>query len=342
MICYICKKCIDNLQSLVALYKIVHLLKPNSTYTCHEESCFQSFELLSSFKRHVTKKHVLTEPPSSNRSQNSVNTFILNNESLPIRDQTQHQQKYDNLYDNTTNSFNFDDAIHLLHELSVKFILSLYNNNNFNTSDVINIQSGIKDYILKPMVSILNNIVQKDIIEPSILSTFKTFESIVLDPFNYCGSVYRLVNWLVKNNLLSNINQFTINNEIVAVDHSGSVSYDEKVTKGTLLLIKQQFKQFFEHKNNFKTCYDQIMKYKLNLDSITNFVQGNLWKEKVTQYEGKLVFPYFLYIDDFKINNPLGSHANFQSIAAIYYNFILMKNNAKPSNIFFSSFNKIS
>jgi len=136
MICYICKKRINNLQALVAHYKIVHLLKPNSTYTCHEESCFQSFDCLSSFKRHVTKKHVLPEPPSSNPPQDSVNTLFLNNESLTIRDQTQHQQKDDNLYDNTTNSFNFDDAINLLHESSVKFILSLNNNNNFNTSDV--------------------------------------------------------------------------------------------------------------------------------------------------------------------------------------------------------------
>lgn len=60
------------------------------------------------------KKHVLTEPSSSNPSQYSVNTLILNNESLPIRDQIQHQQKDDNLYDNTINSFNFDDATHLL------------------------------------------------------------------------------------------------------------------------------------------------------------------------------------------------------------------------------------
>lgn len=79
------------------------------------------------------------------------------------------------------------------------------------------------------------------------------------------------------------------------------------------------------------------MKYKLNLGSITTFVQGKLWKEKVTQYEGKIVFPYFLYINDFEINNPLGSHANFQSIVAIYYNFPLMKNNAKLSNIFLAA-----
>lgn len=59
--------------------------------------------------------------------------------------------------------------------------------------------------------------------------------------------------------------------------------------------------------------------------------------KKISQYEGKIAIPYFLYIDDFEINNPLRSHANFQSIAAIYYSFPLLKNNSKLSNIFLAA-----
>lgn len=60
-------------------------------------------------------------------------------------------------------------------------------------------------------------------------------------------------------------------------------------------------------------------------------------EKKITQFEGKIVFPYFIYIDDFEINNPLGSHATYQSIAAIYYSFPLVENNSKLSNIFLSA-----
>lgn len=132
--------------------------------------------------------------------------------------------------------------------------------------------------------------------------------------------------------------QININNAIVPVDHAGNIYYDEKITKGTLLPIKKLFQQFFEKKNNFKIFYDEFLEYTYsNDDCISNFVQGKLWKEKIQKYEGKLVFPYFIYMDDFEINNPLGSHAAFQSIAAIYYNFPFSINNSKLSDIFLAA-----
>lgn len=50
-----------------------------------------------------------------------------------------------------------------------------------------------------------------------------------------------------------------------------------------------------------------------------------------------LHFLFLLYIDDLEINNPLGSHANYQSISAIYYNFPLNENNSLLSHIFLAS-----
>jgi len=37
--------------------------------------------------------------------------------------------------------------------------------------------------------------------------------------------------------------------------------------------------------------------------------------------KNKIVIPYFMYIDDFEINNPLGSHASVHSVSAIYDGF---------------------
>jgi len=72
MICYICKMEVQDLDALVVHYKIIHVLKPNSTYTCCEESCSQSFNALSSFKRHVLKKHICVHV-SPNMQQNVQN-----------------------------------------------------------------------------------------------------------------------------------------------------------------------------------------------------------------------------------------------------------------------------
>jgi len=56
-----------------------------------------------------------------------------------------------------------------------------------------------------------------------------------------------------------------------------------------------------------------------------------LFKEN---YGNKTVIPFFLYIDDVEINNPLGSHATIQMISAIYYSFPVLENSSKLSNIF--------
>lgn len=71
---------------------------------------------------------------------------------------------------------------------------------------------------------------------------------------------------------------------------------------------------------------------------MVNFFQGKLWKQKISKYNSdQIIIPFFLYIGKFEINNPLGSHATFQSVSAIYYNFPLAENCSKLSNIFLAS-----
>lgn len=41
--------------------------------------------------------------------------------------------------------------------------------------------------------------------------------------------------------------------------------------------------------------------------------------KKLQNYKNKFVIPYFLYFDDFEVNNPLGSHSS--SVLAVYYSF---------------------
>jgi len=38
---------------------------------------------------------------------------------------------------------------------------------------------------------------------------------------------------------------------------------------------------------------------------ITNFIQGELWKEKSNSMSDKIVLPLFLYYDDYKTNDTL-------------------------------------
>jgi len=157
--------------------------------------------------------------------QNVQNSEVYNTLTHNLNNTKNCEQE--NVLNDPVTIFNFDNEVNLLYQSTVKFVLSLYNNNNFNNSDVVFIQGGIKDFILKPMASILKH-VKNEINDPILLSRFHKFETILLDPFLYCSTEYRLCNSLKQRNLMSNMYQININNAIVPVHHIGTINYDEK------------------------------------------------------------------------------------------------------------------
>lgn len=279
MICYLCKANVGDLQALVVHFKIIHLLKSDSAYTCLENACSQSFNCLSSFKRHVNKKHIISDHVLQNISTNTNNVDVQVSKKIKLNYEPSLNLE-EPFHDELTNNFNFENSTKVLYESTVKFILSLYNNNNFNISDVHYIQSGIKENILKPMAYLLKNVVNKDIKEPILLSTFNRLEKVILNPFIYCSTEYRLNKWLTDNKLMSNVQQININNELCAVNHGGEIYYNDKITKGTLLPLKLQFEQFFEINNNFKVMYDRLLRLRASGNVLSNFVQGKFWEKK--------------------------------------------------------------
>jgi hypothetical protein len=54
--------------------------------------------------------------------------------------------------------------------------------------------------------------------------------------------------------------------------------------------------------------------------TFVNFIQGKLWKQKSQEYEieNKIVFPMFLFFDDYQIGNTLGSHSDSNKLGAVY------------------------
>lgn len=85
MICYICNCECRKPQSLVIHFKVFHLLGPDSSYDYCEDSCFQSFQSLCSFKRHVKNKHfkypsIITVPIQNNF--NHINTEPTNDNHI--------------------------------------------------------------------------------------------------------------------------------------------------------------------------------------------------------------------------------------------------------------------
>lgn len=77
----------------------------------------------------------------------------------------------------------------------------------------------------------------------------------------------------------------------------GESVFDEKITKGVLLPLKLQFQKYFERGDNLKKQYDRLKKLEsyYNHDDVIHFVQGNLWKQKVSNHNrNKILIPFFM------------------------------------------------
>lgn len=337
MICFVCKHSGFTFAALLAHYKIIHLLKPFSSYECCEYDCTQTFSNLNCYKRHIVRKHT-TKPINSptpipvikNVSNNNAENeciYTTQNDSIEINDTISIVS--DNSCPVTFENddiLNLDGLINSYHTSAVKFTLSLLDNNNFSRKDVFEIQRKVEKYIIEPVENLITSFTQKAVKEPILLSSFQTIKTAFTNTFNFCNSEFSLNNWLIRNNLFQNVQEFTINEEINLVSDSGEIIYGDKTSKGILLQLHFQFKKTFEQNENLAnslSLYEQLINNSSDQTQIKHFVQGELWKKKMLPYQNKIVIPYFMYIDDFEINNPLGFHVSVHSISAIYNSFPL-------------------
>ncbi|KAB0803133.1 hypothetical protein PPYR_00103 [Photinus pyralis] len=340
MICFSCKKSFDTLYILIRHFKLQHGFKTNSNYTCLEGLCSQSFTNLSSFKRHIHIKHgiaTVVDTPDHKRSiphfekqTNAVISQALDNESISCSN-TESNTSIEDLNEHQ----NLEQYLTSITKFSANFTLSLHNKNNFAKKDVFFIQEMVTECLLKPIIDLINAILSKKITHyPKYDFDLHELLERLKNPFQFCNTDYKLNMWLYKNNLAGDVLQYTIDNRVIPTFRQGEAVYAEKKVCGIKMPLTFQMKKIFSEHNNLQKTLDCISNIKCSNDNtITSFIQGKLWPEKVKHVSNDAVaIPYFLYADDFEVNNPLGSHCS--PITALYYSFPIFFNNSKLENIF--------
>ncbi|KAK0074910.1 hypothetical protein PV326_012070, partial [Microctonus aethiopoides] len=82
--------------------------------------------------------------------------------------------------------------------------------------------------------------------------------------------------------------------------------------------IRFVFQKFFELPSVFIETLHYVQSLKKNSAIISNFIQGDLWRNLSMNDEDKIVFLLLLYYDDYENNNPLGSHRSISKCGAVY------------------------
>lgn len=353
MKCFLCKNDQITFPQLLRHFKLYHGLSTLSTYKCGEENCAQYFQNKSSFKRHVLKKHSVICKTGNNIGVKSIQVRNANRD-IPLmqthlcstsEENIPQEFKPEIIAITESSEFDLNSNINFIQESAVKLSLGLHNNNNFTKTDIKIIQENVTIKLVQPIIKAIRSLALAEYTQSESSSKMLCLLKSLEDPFSLCKTDYRLTGWLIKNDYLHSITQITIHDEISEVFLNGEVTHEENKIKGVILPLRFQFKKVFEKEYFLKShldYMDELYKAHVNSSTISNFIQGKLWKKKISLYKHESVIPYFLYIDDLEINNPLGSHAGVHSVANIYYSFPCSNNTSKLENIFLAAIIKSS
>lgn len=301
----------------------LHYTPTGTIFQCYYKECFQKFNLKWNYKRHVlnhvkknkSKVDNVSNPCEHNLCDQSAQENIVNTSETPgmgeffcgsvILGDWEHIYK--------TNLDNIHRSINT-------FLIQLHSISNLTRSNITSIQKLMEELVLEPLLKVIEdstNVVGEKQNKLSELSTD------VRAIFKDIKSEHKFSKNAKNMGLISEPDFFTIAN-------------DPK-SKAMVMPIDFQLKNFFEKDD----CLRDILNYIEIIERtphVNNFIQCDLWKQKKSLYPNNTLIPYFMYLDDFGINNALGSKSSKNSVCNFYYSFpCLPKKSSKFNEIFLLS-----
>ncbi|KNC20873.1 hypothetical protein FF38_04212 [Lucilia cuprina] len=199
-----------------------------------------------------------------------------------------------------TSSDVYYEHIQTMRDSASKFILSLH---SISRADVNKIRENVENNIVFAIVNFLKKSIPQLVLQDS---TMKTILNDIAELFSDVKTEYRFEKRMKEMDLISTPNTFKVANT--------------KNTVGTIMPLEFQFKKIFESDNFLDKVLHHMEEIKQN-NKIINFIQGDLWIQKIRIYPQKTLIPFFIYVDDFGINNPIGSKSTNQAMCNVYFSF---------------------
>lgn len=305
--CFLCEKSFHSIDAYFSHLKS-HATPLNIIYKCTISGCYQKFENKQSFKRHLvrhSKQGCSQSPPIAEINEDFDDVHGENEDFNNVHAENEvfdeeHGIEISQNTSNATPSFNYKENLANVFDSAAKFIIKLHSWANLSRSDVITIKTYVEDLILSPVFEFIAKTQNTD---DSNRENITNVLSDVGKLFENIKTESRLNRYLHEKNLIGNVKTFKIK--------------ETSKSDAILMPIEFQFKKIFE-RNNFLDVVLEHMQFIESSNKYVNFIQGNLWKQKRSLYPNKIVIPFYLYADDFGINNPLGSKSARNSMCNFY------------------------
>lgn len=317
MHCFICRKGFPSYKKLLMHIKYIH----GSTcgpFHCTEKCCFRIFSSMKSFKKHISNYHFNQKELINTdfNDNDKMNIFVENQEpdklSLKI-----NQEKSNNHKNDQNASSECETHITKFKDKVYKFISILYVNNSIPRSEIQNIIKAVKDLFdcdifrfIKTKYRAYENVDDKGIFD-------KCFD-ILFNPFKELETEYKRFKHFEESGFFIKPVEKVFNETVIVSSIQNYPITKVQRDKSVVIPLRGVLKFFFEVPGVYDDTITFLKKLSNPTDNKENFIQGDLWTEKMQNFQNKTFLPLFVYFDDFETGNTLGSHAGDQKLGAVY------------------------
>lgn len=163
----------------------------------------------------------------------------------------------------------------------------------------------------------IDNVLKKyPIISESDCDTIKKSFSVYNNPLYALATEHKKHAYFKKMGSIIEYETFVMDN----VPRKNAQGMEEQTeVKGYYFPIEKILQKVFQLPNFYDTLMSYTEQAKDNDEFITSYIASKCWEKKQQHFEGKIVFPLALYVDDFEPNNALGSHKSLYKMGGVYF-----------------------
>lgn len=262
------------------------------------------------------KKHA--EHKTSRKSD--IKEQIKSNYTNCLIHQNATQNTFNESHTSNSSTNEVNDIFHIIQNAIVCFISKMYSNSSVPRNITQIIIENIRELFISVNTSIEYELKKQNVVEDifnTICAIFREVDNI----FEKLGTEYKRLKFLKNNEYYIEPHAFFIGERSVLAKTNKSYEINMIIEKseGQIIELRQILKQFLELPHVFDEIMFYMQEESLYDNNVRNSIlQGNLWRKVKLKFPNKIVFPLYLFYDDFEPNNPLGSKSGIYKVGAVY------------------------
>lgn len=338
LLCMFCPRDFPDVKQIETHLRFCHHALHLGVFRCKQPGCTRIDANFYACIRHLNKEHVNHDVIPGVPG----NDIDVENDAINFEDDVENEainfignDVGPGVHDVPENDLNINNVVPVTLE---DFLNNLYTNIQFYTAQLYSIPNAPRN-LVDNVVSCTSDLISSSVKQleknvfhilskcncddeqyADLLKDVKDMFATLTDPFEFMHSEYKRLQSFEDAGFFIKPEPFEM----------GTVDSYVKIPEGGVQLVRNPvFGQFVPPRKVLKTFLqlpkvlsgirhymDQLMNDKSG--KISNFLQGELWKELKSKHPNKFILPLDLEFDDYEPDNALGSHKGNHSLGALY------------------------